>query len=170
MSLVLERLRKHTTNRPKKKRTLLSHLKSNLDKEATKADTTQLLEMLIKAEHIKIDDKKGVTYHVKIEPNTIGQNGVQNGSADGLSERAGTPAGADVQDAVVATRTAKARATPHPSHLRFYHQAALEELVGVSKNGRFDEVTDDEAFADIQVICKHDADELFLTQPCILLR
>lgn len=61
---VLERLRKHTTNRPKKKKTLLSHLKSNLGKEATDADVTNLLEQLIKAERIMIDDKESVTYYV----------------------------------------------------------------------------------------------------------
>jgi hypothetical protein len=64
MNLVLERLRKHTTNRPKKKKTLLRHLKSNLGNEATEADAAKLLEKLIKAERIKIDDKEGVTYHV----------------------------------------------------------------------------------------------------------
>jgi len=64
MNLVLDRLRKHTTNRPKKKKTLLSHLKANLGKEASDADAAQLLEKLIKAGRIEIDDKEGVTYRV----------------------------------------------------------------------------------------------------------
>lgn len=59
-----ERLRKNTTNRPKKKKTLLSHLKANLGKEASEADVTGLLEKLIKFGHIKIDDKEGVSYHL----------------------------------------------------------------------------------------------------------
>ena len=64
MNLVLDRLRKHTTNRPKKKKTLLSHLKANLGKEASDADATQLLEKLIKAGRIEIDDKEAVSYKV----------------------------------------------------------------------------------------------------------
>ena len=64
MKLVLDRLRKHTTNRPKKKKTLLSHLKANLGKEASEADATQLLEKLIKAGRIEIDDKESVIYQV----------------------------------------------------------------------------------------------------------
>ena len=64
MNLVLDRLRKHTTNRPKKKKTLLSHLKANLGKEASDADASQLLEKLIKAGRIEIDDKEAVSYKV----------------------------------------------------------------------------------------------------------
>ena len=64
MKLVLDRLRKHTTNRPKEKKTLLSHLKANLGVEASEADATRLLEKLIKAGHIKIDDKEGVSYQL----------------------------------------------------------------------------------------------------------
>ena len=64
MNLVLDRLRKHTTNRPKKKKTLLSHLKAKLSKEASEADATGLLEKLIKVGHIKIDDKEGVSYQL----------------------------------------------------------------------------------------------------------
>ncbi len=64
MNLVLDRLRKHTTNRPKKKKTLLSHLKANLGKDASDADAIQLLEMLINAGRIALDDKEGVGYQV----------------------------------------------------------------------------------------------------------
>lgn len=73
MNLMLDRLRKHTTNRPKKKKTLLSHLKANLGKEGSDADATQLLEKLIKAGHIEIDDKEGVTYQVKKSPTLSGR-------------------------------------------------------------------------------------------------
>jgi hypothetical protein len=61
---VLERLRKNVTNRPKKKATLLSHLKSNLGKDATDADAVKLLERLREAGHISIGDKDAVTYHI----------------------------------------------------------------------------------------------------------
>ena len=64
MNLVLDRLRKHTTNRPKKEKTLLSHLKANLGMEASEADATRLLEKLIKAGYIKIDDKESVSYQI----------------------------------------------------------------------------------------------------------
>lgn len=64
LSRVLERLRKNVTNRPKKKKTLLSHLKSLLGKDATDQDASKLLEMLCKAGHVSIGDKDTVTYHV----------------------------------------------------------------------------------------------------------
>ncbi len=43
---------------------------------------------------------------------------------------------------------------PNPSQPSFDHKATLEELAGIGKNRRFDEVIDDEEFEDIQVICK----------------
>lgn len=61
---VLERLRKNVTNRPKKKKTLLSHLKSTLGKDATEADATALFEQLRTKGHLSIGDKDDVTYHV----------------------------------------------------------------------------------------------------------
>jgi hypothetical protein len=64
VSVVAERLRKHPSNRPKKKKTLLSHLKSNLGKDATDADASELLDKLVRAKRISIDAKDGVTYHV----------------------------------------------------------------------------------------------------------
>lgn len=64
MEIVLERLRKHTTNRPKKKKTLLSHLKASLGKEASEADAIELLDNLIKAGRMEIDDKEGVAYYL----------------------------------------------------------------------------------------------------------
>ena len=60
---VLEHLRKNVANRPKRKKTLLSHLKSQLGKDATDADAAGLLEKLQKAGHISIGDKDAVTYH-----------------------------------------------------------------------------------------------------------
>ncbi len=64
LGVVVERLRKHSSNRPKKKKTLLSHLKSNLGKDATDAGASELLDKLVKARKISIDSKDGVTYHV----------------------------------------------------------------------------------------------------------
>ena len=64
LNRVLEHLRKNVANRPKKKKTLLSHLKSQLGKDATDADAAGLLEKLKKAGHVSIGDKDAVTYHV----------------------------------------------------------------------------------------------------------
>jgi hypothetical protein len=64
LKLVLERLRKSANNRPKKKATLLSHLKSMLGKEATDADAAQMFEKLCKTNHIRLGDKGAITYHL----------------------------------------------------------------------------------------------------------
>jgi hypothetical protein len=64
MTRVLERLRKNVNNRPKRKKTLLSHLKSQLGKDATDADAAKFLEALRKGGHLSIDDKDAVTYHL----------------------------------------------------------------------------------------------------------
>lgn len=64
LSLVVERLRKNVANRPKKKTTLLSHLKSNLGKDSTETEALALLEQLCRAGHLSIGEKDAVTYHV----------------------------------------------------------------------------------------------------------
>ena len=64
ITLALERLRKALTNRPKKQKTLVSHLKSILGKDATEAEAAKLLEKLRKAGHLSIDAKDAVTYKV----------------------------------------------------------------------------------------------------------
>ena len=61
---VLEHLRKNVANRPKKKKTLLSHLKSQLGKDATDSDSEDLLGKLQKVGRVRIDDNDAVTYHV----------------------------------------------------------------------------------------------------------
>ncbi|RQW83902.1 MAG: hypothetical protein EHM79_15000 [Geobacter sp.] len=53
----------------------------------------------------------------------------------------------------------------HPIQPAFDHEATLEELAGVGKNRRFDEIIDDEVFADIQVICKRGDEEIPLAKP-----
>lgn len=64
LSLAVSRLRKNDTNRPKKKATLLRHLKSGLGKDATDEDAAKLLERLSKAGHLSIDEKGVVSYRV----------------------------------------------------------------------------------------------------------
>ncbi len=62
--LVLERLRKSAANRPKKKKTLLSHLQNGLGGGATEADAAKLLQRFVAEGYVKIDDKASVTYHL----------------------------------------------------------------------------------------------------------
>jgi len=47
----------------------------------------------------------------------------------------------------------------------FAHEATLEELAGVGKNRRFDEVIDDEEFEEIQIICKRGDEEIPIAKP-----
>jgi len=54
---------------------------------------------------------------------------------------------------------------PNLSQPSFDQEATLEELAGVGKNRRFDEVIDDDEFEDLQVICKRGADEIPLAKP-----
>jgi hypothetical protein len=54
---------------------------------------------------------------------------------------------------------------PNPRRPSFDHEATLEELAGVGKNRRFDEVIDDEEFEEIQVICKRGDEEIPLAKP-----
>lgn len=63
-ALAVERLRKNLTNRPKKKATLLRHLKSGLGKDATDEDAASLLEKLRQAGHLGIGEKDAVSYRV----------------------------------------------------------------------------------------------------------
>lgn len=64
MTRALEHLRKNVDNRPKKKKTLLSHLKSFLGKDATEKDATSLFSKLLQAKHLSIGEKDAVSYHV----------------------------------------------------------------------------------------------------------
>jgi len=64
LTKALAHLKKNTTNRPKRKKTLLSHLRDLKGKKATEADALDLVEKLCKAGHISIGDKDAVTYHV----------------------------------------------------------------------------------------------------------
>ena len=60
MERVLEHMKKNLTNRPRKKKTLLSHLKSVLGKDATDEDAARMVAKLRKGKHLTIDDKESV--------------------------------------------------------------------------------------------------------------
>ena len=61
---VLEHFRKPTTNRPRTKNKLVSHLITHLGKKVTEAEVLELVEMLGQAGHLVSDDKGKVTYHL----------------------------------------------------------------------------------------------------------
>ena len=54
---------------------------------------------------------------------------------------------------------------PENRPLTFDHEATLEELAGVGKNRRFDEIIDDEDNEEIHVICKRGTEEIPLAKP-----
>jgi hypothetical protein len=54
---------------------------------------------------------------------------------------------------------------PNPQPPSFDLDASLDELAGVGKNRRFDEVIDDEEFEELQVICKRGGEEIPLAKP-----
>jgi hypothetical protein len=54
---------------------------------------------------------------------------------------------------------------PKDYPLSFDHEATLEELAGIGKNRRFDEVVDDEDNEDIQVICRRGDETIPLAKP-----
>jgi len=62
---VLEHLRKPTTNRPRNKNKLTSHLISHLGKKVTEAEVLRLIETLSRAGHLIIGDKGKVTYYLE---------------------------------------------------------------------------------------------------------
>jgi hypothetical protein len=61
---VLEHLRKNTNNRPKRKKTLASHLKPLLGTSATEAGVHELIEKLHQAGRLTIGEKGDVTYYL----------------------------------------------------------------------------------------------------------
>ena len=63
MPRVLEHLAKHVNNRPKRKKTLLSHLRAFLGNAVTEADVVALVEKLCQVGRLSIGDKDAVTYH-----------------------------------------------------------------------------------------------------------
>ena len=63
MTRVLEHLGKHVNSRPKRKKTLLSHLLAFSGNAVTETDIVALVERLRKAGRLSIGDKDAVTYH-----------------------------------------------------------------------------------------------------------
>jgi len=61
---VLEHLRKNMHNRPKRKKTLASHLLAFAGKTVSEAEILGLIQKLSKAGHLSLNDKDAVTYHV----------------------------------------------------------------------------------------------------------
>jgi hypothetical protein len=57
-----DHLRKLATNRPKRKKTLISHLRARFDKTATDAAMLDLVARLSKAGRLTIGDKDAITY------------------------------------------------------------------------------------------------------------
>ena len=64
LNRVLAHLKKNTNNRPKRKATLVSHLRALAGKTATEADVVKLVETLQEAGHLSFNEKDAVTYHV----------------------------------------------------------------------------------------------------------
>jgi hypothetical protein len=62
---VLEHLRKPTTNRPRTRNKLVSHLTAHLGKHAIETDILQLVEKISQAGHLVSDDKGKLTYHLE---------------------------------------------------------------------------------------------------------
>ena len=63
MPRVLEHLSQHVNHRPKRKKTLVSHLLAFSGNAVTEADVVALVEKLCKAGRLSIGDKNAVTYH-----------------------------------------------------------------------------------------------------------
>lgn len=59
---VLAHLRKNPRNRPKRRKTLESHLESFTGNNGTKVEVSKLIQTLISAGHIRIGDKGSVSY------------------------------------------------------------------------------------------------------------
>lgn len=63
---VVSHLRTHPENRPKARKTLMSHLKNHLGKPIpSEKEIDQLIKQLVKAGHITLSEKDTVTYHLK---------------------------------------------------------------------------------------------------------
>ena len=63
MPRVLEHLGKHVNDRPKRKKTLVSHLRAFFGNAVAEAEVVDLVERLRKAGRLSIGDKDAVAYH-----------------------------------------------------------------------------------------------------------
>ena len=64
LARALAHLKKNPNNRPKREKTLVSHLKSLLGKAATEMDALELTYALKGKGHLRITDKGAVSYHL----------------------------------------------------------------------------------------------------------
>lgn len=64
LTRVITHLRKNPNNRPKRRKTLASHLAAFCGKSSTASGVDELIEKLTQAGHLKIGDKEVVTYHL----------------------------------------------------------------------------------------------------------
>lgn len=64
LARMLDHLRKHPNNRPKRQKTLLSHLQGFLGKNATKTAVENLMEQLLSGGFVRIGEKERVEYHL----------------------------------------------------------------------------------------------------------
>lgn len=85
MARVLERLGKNVANRPKRKKTLVSHLLAFLGKAVTEADVMELIEGLCQAGRISIGEKSAITYHDSDAPSAATPGGDPTGSPGRLA-------------------------------------------------------------------------------------
>jgi hypothetical protein len=67
LARVIAHLQKNINNRPKRKKTLVSHLLAVCGKSATGAGVDDLLERLCKAGVVSIGEKEVVTYHFDLK-------------------------------------------------------------------------------------------------------
>ncbi len=64
LKVVTEKLGKNKTNRPKRKKTLLSHINSYFGNKLTEAELEDMVLKLTASGIIEIGEKGGVTYHI----------------------------------------------------------------------------------------------------------
>lgn len=62
LTRALEHLRRHPNSRPKRRKTLVSHLSASLGKQPPEGGIEKLIDELIEAGHMAIDAKNAVTY------------------------------------------------------------------------------------------------------------
>lgn len=85
LTRVLGHLRKNAATRPKRKKTLMSHLLAVCGKTATEADVVKLIEALSQAGHLSIGDKETVTYHDQRIPPDAGAPQITGGTGQGVA-------------------------------------------------------------------------------------
>lgn len=62
---LVEHIRKNTTNRPRRKKTLITHAVSFLGNKVTPSEAERLVDELVRLGYIVINEKGGLSYHLK---------------------------------------------------------------------------------------------------------